>query len=55
MGTELGRVPTAPLEPLQVPGARQAACVSVRYQVAQKLHACTEVFDDGPENNRSET
>jgi hypothetical protein len=27
-------------------------CVSVRYQVAQKLHACTEVFHQGPENER---
>jgi Nucleotidyl transferase AbiEii toxin, Type IV TA system len=27
-------------------------CVSLRYQVAQKLHACTEVFDEGRENDR---
>jgi hypothetical protein len=29
-----------------------AHCVSLRYQVAQKLHACTEVFDEGRENDR---
>lgn len=52
MGTELDRVPAVPLEPLQVPVPEEANCVSLRYQVAQKLHACTEVFDDGPENDR---
>jgi len=27
-------------------------CLSTRYQIAQKLHACTEVFTSEPENNR---
>jgi hypothetical protein len=52
MGSELDRVPAAPLDPLQVPIPDTAACVSLRYQVAQKVHACTEVFDIGPENDR---
>ncbi|MGC9220861.1 MAG: nucleotidyl transferase AbiEii/AbiGii toxin family protein [Solirubrobacteraceae bacterium] len=52
MGTELDRVPAVPLEPLQVPVPEEANCVSLRYQVAQKLHACTEVFAAGPENDR---
>lgn len=52
MGSELDRVPAAPLDPLQVPMPDSAAVVSLRYQVAQKLHACTEVFEAGPENDR---
>lgn len=52
MGSELDRVPAAPLDPLQVPVPEHAACVSLRYQVAQKLHACTEVFQRGRDNDR---
>ncbi|MGA2013835.1 MAG: nucleotidyl transferase AbiEii/AbiGii toxin family protein [Solirubrobacteraceae bacterium] len=52
MGSELDRVPAAPLDVLQVPVPKHAACVSLRYQVAQKLHACTEVFPTGRENDR---
>ena len=52
MGTELDRVNGAQLDALQVPVPETVACVSVRYQVAQKLHACTEVFGTGPENDR---
>jgi hypothetical protein len=40
------------LNPLQVPLPEVANCVSLRYQVAQKLHACTEVFAKGRENDR---
>ncbi|HST55081.1 MAG TPA: nucleotidyl transferase AbiEii/AbiGii toxin family protein [Solirubrobacteraceae bacterium] len=52
MGTELDRVESVPIDDLQVPMPATISCVSVRYQVAQKLHACTEVFTDGPENGR---
>jgi hypothetical protein len=52
MGTELDRVESAPIDDLQVPTPETVSCVSVRYQVAQKLHACTEVFTNGPENGR---
>ena len=52
MGSELDRVPAAPMEPLQVPVPDCVNCVSLRYQVAQKLHACTEVFAAGRENDR---
>jgi Nucleotidyl transferase AbiEii toxin, Type IV TA system len=52
MGSELDRVPAAPLDALQVPLPDDAACVSLRYQVAQKLHACTEVFETARENDR---
>jgi hypothetical protein len=52
MGRELDRVQAIPLDPLQVPLPETANCVSLRYQAAQKLHACTEVFDEGRENDR---
>jgi hypothetical protein len=52
MGRELDRIKTMSLDPLQVPLPEVANCVSLRYQVAQKLHACTEVFDKGHENDR---
>ncbi len=52
MGSEFDRVETTPLGPLPVPVPETANCVSLRYQVAQKFHACTEVFDDGRENDR---
>jgi hypothetical protein len=52
MGSELDRVPAAPLDLLQIPLPADAACVSLRYQVAQKIHACTEVFETGRENDR---
>ncbi len=50
MGNELDRVPAAPLDPLQIPTPESANCVSLRYQVVQKLHAGT--FATGPENDR---
>lgn len=52
MGNELDRVPAAPLDPLQLPTPEPANCVSLRYQVGQKLHACTETFGPGRENDR---
>ena len=52
MGRELDRVEATSLDSLQVPLPEEANCVSLRYQVAQKLHACTEVFEEGRENDR---
>jgi hypothetical protein len=52
MGRELDRIEAMSLDPLQVPLPEAAHCVSLRYQVAQKLHACTEVFEAGRENDR---
>jgi Nucleotidyl transferase AbiEii toxin, Type IV TA system len=52
MGKEVERVPATPLDPLRLEGPETVPCVSVRYQVAQKLHACTEVFEEPPENDR---
>jgi hypothetical protein len=51
-GQEIDRVPARPLDPVQIEGPERIACVSVRYQIAQKIHACTELYDDGRENDR---
>jgi Nucleotidyl transferase AbiEii toxin, Type IV TA system len=52
MGLELDHVKAMSLVPLQIPLPEAANCVSLRYQAAQKLNACTEVFDEGRENDR---
>lgn len=51
-GEDIERVPARDLDRLGLDGPADVPCVSVRYQVAQKLHACTEVFDEGPANGR---
>jgi nucleotidyltransferase AbiEii toxin of type IV toxin-antitoxin system len=51
-GREIDRVPARPLDAVQIEGPERIACVSVRYQIAQKIHACTEVYADGRENDR---
>ena len=52
MGRELDRVKAMSLDLLQVPLPEEANCVSLRYQVAQKFHACTEIFQERRENDR---
>jgi len=37
---------------LGLPEPESVAIVGPRYQIAQKLHACTERFETGPENDR---
>jgi hypothetical protein len=51
-GQEIERVPAIPLGPFGLRGLEAVPCVAVRYQIAQKLHACTEDFASGPPNNR---
>ncbi|HET8757133.1 MAG TPA: nucleotidyl transferase AbiEii/AbiGii toxin family protein [Solirubrobacteraceae bacterium] len=51
-GQEIDRVLARPLDPVQIEGPERIACVSVRYQIAQKIHACTEIYADGRENDR---
>jgi hypothetical protein len=51
-GEEIERVPTRSLGPLGLDGPAEIACVSLRYQIAQKLHACTQIFEDGSANDR---
>lgn len=51
-GQEIDRVPARPLDAVQLDAPDKVACVSIRYQIAQKVHACTEVFADGRSNER---
>jgi hypothetical protein len=51
-GREIDRVPARPLDAVQLQGPDRIACVSVRYQIAQKVHACTAVYADGRDNDR---
>lgn len=51
-GDEIEHVPARALHALGIDGPTDVPCLSVRYQIAQKLHACTEVFDEGPANAR---
>lgn len=52
MGDEADLIEANGLEGLQVPIPERVRCLSLRYQVAQKIHACTEVFEEPPENDR---
>lgn len=52
MAAEADLIEADGLADLQVPLPERVRCLSVRYQVAQKIHACTEVFDEPPENDR---
>jgi hypothetical protein len=51
-GQELDRVPAIALTSFGLTGPADVACVAVHYQIAQKLHACTEVFAEPPDNDR---
>jgi hypothetical protein len=51
-GLEIDRVPAQPLDRVQLVGPDLIACVSVRYQIAQKIHACTEAHPGGRDNDR---
>ncbi|MBI4730249.1 MAG: nucleotidyl transferase AbiEii/AbiGii toxin family protein [Acidobacteria bacterium] len=51
-GREIDRVPGVPLDALGITGPVHVPCISIRYQIAQKLHACTEVPSGGRQNDR---
>lgn len=51
-GREIDRVPGKPLDSLGLDVPDEVPCVSVRYQIAQKLHACTEIPVAGRSNDR---
>lgn len=40
------------IEDFGLTGPEKVRCLSISYQIAQKLHACTEVFITGRENDR---
>jgi hypothetical protein len=46
-------VPAKPLDHLGLAGPVDVPCVAVRWQIAQKLHACTEIPADGRRNDRA--
>jgi Nucleotidyl transferase AbiEii toxin, Type IV TA system len=52
-GQEIDRVLAIPLDPVGIEGPREVACVSLRYQIAQKIHACTTEPEPGRINDRS--
>lgn len=52
MGREIERVPAKPLDHLGLTGPSDVPCVAIRWQIAQKLHACTEIPLDGRTNDR---
>lgn len=51
-GREIDRLPGKPLDALGLDTPTEVPCVSVRYQIAQKLHACTEPPANGRTNDR---
>lgn len=51
MGSEVDHVPAKTLDHVGLTGPETVPCIAVRWQIAQKLHACTEAFDAG-ENDR---
>jgi hypothetical protein len=51
MGDEVDHVPAKSLDHVGLTGPETVPCVAVRWQIAQKLHACTEILEDR-ENDR---
>lgn len=51
MGSQIDQVPAKPLDHVGLSGPTTVPCVAVRWQIAQKLHACTEVLPNR-ENDR---
>ncbi len=52
MGQEIDRLPAKPLDHLGLIVPVDVPCIAIRWQIAQKLHACTEVPTDGRTNDR---
>lgn len=51
-GCEIDRLPGKPLDALGLEAPTEVPYVSVRHQIAQKLHGCTETPADGRTNDR---
>jgi Nucleotidyl transferase AbiEii toxin, Type IV TA system len=49
---EIDYVPTLRLDPVGLQGPDQIACLSLPYQIAEKLHACTDPLDGLRTNDR---
>lgn len=50
---ELDDVPAFPLDFVGIDGPERIACIPLRYQLAQKAHACTEEMPNGKSNDRT--
>ena len=50
---ELEEVPAFSLDFVGIEGPERIACIPLRYQLAQKAHACTEESPNGKTNDRS--
>jgi hypothetical protein len=50
---EFDELPAIGIEDFGLAGPESVLCLALRYQIAQKLHACTDRFEDGKENDRS--
>jgi hypothetical protein len=46
-------VPAFPLDFVGIEGPERIACIPLRYQLAQKAHACTEEMPNGKPNDRT--
>jgi hypothetical protein len=51
-GSESQLLEAISIEDFGLVGPEKVRCLSIRYQIAQKLHACTETFATGRENDR---
>jgi hypothetical protein len=52
LGHEIERVAARPLDHLGLEGPQDVPCVAIRWQIAQKLHACTEILEGDRRNDR---
>lgn len=46
MGVDVDQVPARSLDHVGLDGPATVPCIAVRWQIAQKLHACTEQLED---------
>lgn len=50
--TEVDKLPAIEISQFGLEGPPYVACIPIRYQIAQKLHACTEEFEGNRDNDR---
>jgi hypothetical protein len=52
VGGEIDHVPARPIDHLGLDGLDRVPCIAVRWQIAQKLHACSELPSPDRRNDR---
>jgi hypothetical protein len=50
---EIDEVPAIDIREFGIEGPDKIPCIPLRYQIAQKIHACTETLNNGEPNDRS--